>query len=180
MPASVQTYVAKYGIEKPYTTPKKKETVLKPQAQEKEASPTYVSDEIQAFRKELDALAKKHLGAVPENKPTNTSSVNTGSEPDKIDSSDHDIFDDEVMPELEIFHEPNEGIFTEASYDEEGVVTKFTNLPTKVDVTPVPTLWIHNIHPQSQILGDPKLAVQTRRKVHQQLGAHVLISFMQK
>ncbi|GJZ45470.1 putative ribonuclease H-like domain-containing protein [Tanacetum coccineum] len=35
-------------------------------------------------------------------------------------------------------------------------------------------LGIHNIHPQSQILGDPKSYVQTRSRVQQTLGAHAL------
>ncbi|GJZ54986.1 putative ribonuclease H-like domain-containing protein, partial [Tanacetum coccineum] len=34
---------------------------------------------------------------------------------------------------------------------------------------------IHNIHPQSQILGDPKSSVQTRSRVQQTLGAHALV-----
>ncbi|GKA51288.1 putative ribonuclease H-like domain-containing protein, partial [Tanacetum coccineum] len=51
-----------------------------------------------------------------------------------------------------------------AFYDEEGVVTDFNNLPTEVAVSPIPTLRIHNIHPQSQIPGDPKSSVQTRSR----------------
>ncbi|GJX88650.1 retrovirus-related pol polyprotein from transposon TNT 1-94 [Tanacetum coccineum] len=43
-----------------------------------------------------------------------------------------------------------------ASYDEEGVITDFNSLPTEIEVSPTPTLRIHNIHPKSQILGDPK------------------------
>ncbi|GJU05697.1 putative ribonuclease H-like domain-containing protein [Tanacetum coccineum] len=43
-----------------------------------------------------------------------------------------------------------------------------------------PTLRIHNIHPKSQILGVPNLAVQTRSKVQQKLGAHALFSYIQK
>ncbi|GJR12777.1 putative ribonuclease H-like domain-containing protein [Tanacetum coccineum] len=46
------------------------------------------------------------------------------------------------------------GIFDEASYDDEGMVHDFNNLPTEVAVSPIPTLRIHNIHPQSQILVD--------------------------
>jgi hypothetical protein len=75
---------------------------------------------------------------------------------------------------------PNDGLFTEASYDEEEVITDFNNLPTEVDVSPVPTLRIHNAHPMSQILGNPKSAVQTRRQIQQQIGSHALISFIQK
>ncbi|GKF32695.1 hypothetical protein Tco_0102493, partial [Tanacetum coccineum] len=43
-----------------------------------------------------------------------------------------------------------------------------------VVVSPIPTLRIHNIHPQSQILGDPKSSVQTRSRVQHHLGAHAL------
>ncbi|GKF66806.1 putative ribonuclease H-like domain-containing protein, partial [Tanacetum coccineum] len=84
------------------------------------------------------------------------------------------------MLELEIFHKPETGIFDEASYDEEGVITDFNSLPTEIEVSPTPTLRIHNIHLKSQILGDPKSAVQTRSKVQQKLGAHALLSYIQK
>ncbi|GKE01029.1 ribonuclease H-like domain-containing protein [Tanacetum coccineum] len=152
----------------------------------KEASPSGISEDtpkILAFRRELDALAQKHLGPVPENKATSTLSVNTGNGPvntGKLDLTLHADRDDSDMLELEIFHRPKKGIFDEASYDEEGVVNDFNNLPTEVDVSSIPTLRIHNIHPQSQILGDPKSAVQTRSKVQQQSGAHALISYVQK
>ncbi|GKE80036.1 hypothetical protein Tco_1550036, partial [Tanacetum coccineum] len=72
--------------------------------------------------------------------------------------------DDSPMTELEIFHKSETGIFDEASYDEEGVITDFNSLPTEIEVSPTPTLRIHNIHPKSQILGDPKSTVQTRSK----------------
>ncbi|GJR63656.1 putative ribonuclease H-like domain-containing protein, partial [Tanacetum coccineum] len=64
------------------------------------------------------------------------------------------------------------GIFDEASY---GMVHDFNNLPTEVVVSPIPTLRIHNIHPQSQILGDLKSSVQTRSRVQQHSGAHTLV-----
>ncbi|GKD35600.1 ribonuclease H-like domain-containing protein [Tanacetum coccineum] len=54
------------------------------------------------------------------------------------------------------------------------------HLGTKIEVSPTPTLRIHNTHPKSQILGDPKSAVQTRSKVQQKLGAHSLFSYIQK
>ncbi|GKF26741.1 hypothetical protein Tco_0082635 [Tanacetum coccineum] len=53
------------------------------------------------------------------------------------------------IPELTIFNKPQKGIFDEASYDEEGMVYDFNNLPTEVAVSPIPTLRIHHIHPQS-------------------------------
>ncbi|GKF63509.1 hypothetical protein Tco_0186957, partial [Tanacetum coccineum] len=64
---------------------------------------------------------------------------------------------------------------SKASYDEEGMVYDFNNLPTEVVISPIPTLRIHNIHPQSQILGDPKSSVQTRSRVKQTSGAHALL-----
>ncbi|GKG09295.1 hypothetical protein Tco_0338041 [Tanacetum coccineum] len=84
------------------------------------------------------------------------------------------------MPELEIFYKYETGIFDDASYVEEGVITDFNNLPTGIEVSPTPTLRIHNIHPKSQILGDPKSSVQTRSKVQNKSGAHALLSHIQK
>ncbi|GKF38485.1 putative ribonuclease H-like domain-containing protein, partial [Tanacetum coccineum] len=54
------------------------------------------------------------------------------------------------------------------------MVHDFNNLPIEVVVSPIPTLRIHNIHPQSQILGDPKSSMQTRSRVKQTSGAHAL------
>ncbi|GJW77151.1 putative ribonuclease H-like domain-containing protein [Tanacetum coccineum] len=102
----------------------------------------------------------------------NTPSVNTGSQ--TVNTSRLDL-DDSPMPELEIFHKSETGIFDEASYDEEGVITDFNSLPTEIEVSPTPTLRIHNIQPKSQILGDPKSVVQTRSKVQTKSGAHALL-----
>ncbi|GJT17227.1 putative ribonuclease H-like domain-containing protein [Tanacetum coccineum] len=131
---------------------------------EKEASSTDTSEDnpkILAFRGELEAIAQKHLGTVPENNSTSTLSVNFGSEP--VNTGKLDL-DDSPMPELEIFHKSETGIFDEASYVEKGVVTDFNSLLTEIEVSPTPTLRIHNIHQKIQILGDPKSAVQTRSK----------------
>ncbi|GKC69950.1 putative ribonuclease H-like domain-containing protein, partial [Tanacetum coccineum] len=129
------------------------------------------------LKKEEYAIAQKHLGAALENNTTSTPSVNTGSgsvNTGKFNASQYADPDDSDMPELEIFNRPKQGIFDAASYDGEGVVTDFNNLPTEVAVSPILTLRIHNIHPQSQILGDPKSSVQTRSRVQQNLGAHAL------
>ncbi|GJX11012.1 putative ribonuclease H-like domain-containing protein [Tanacetum coccineum] len=83
--------------------------------------------------------------------------------------------DDSPMPELEFFHKFDTKYFDDGFYDEEGCVNDFNSLTNKT-----PTLRIHNIHPKSQILGDPKSAVQTRSKVQQKSGAHALISYIQK
>ncbi|GJV73306.1 hypothetical protein Tco_1493301 [Tanacetum coccineum] len=61
-----------------------------------------------------------------------------------------------------------------------GVITDFNSLPTQIEVSPTPTLRIYNIYPKSQILGDPKSAVQTRSRVQQKSGAHALFSYIQK
>ncbi|GJQ92272.1 putative ribonuclease H-like domain-containing protein [Tanacetum coccineum] len=122
--------------------------------QEKEAYSTGISEdtpEILAFRRELDELAQKHLREVPKNKATSTTSVNSGSGPVNTQHADQD---DSNMPELTIFNKPQKGIFDEASYDDEGMVHDFNNLPTEVAVSPILTLRIHNIHPQSQILDE--------------------------
>ncbi|GJW89632.1 putative ribonuclease H-like domain-containing protein [Tanacetum coccineum] len=183
VPTAVKYIAAKVGTRKHSTDLKEEECLIELQnlkTQEKKASPTGISEaipDILAFRRELDAIAQKHLGAVPKNNTTSTPLVNTGSgsvNTGKFDATQHADPDDSDMPELEIFHMPQKGIFDKASYDEEGVVHDFNNLPTEVAVSPIPTLRIHNIHPQSQILGDPKSAMQTRSKVKIHSGAHAL------
>ncbi|GJU23973.1 putative ribonuclease H-like domain-containing protein [Tanacetum coccineum] len=49
-----------------------------------------------------------------------------------------------------------------------------------MNVSPIPTSRIHSIHPTTQILGDPKLAVQTRSKVYKSTRAHAFVSYIQK
>ncbi|GKD71315.1 putative ribonuclease H-like domain-containing protein [Tanacetum coccineum] len=89
--------------------------------------------------------------------------------------------DDSEIPALEeIYNNPTDGIFTHASYDDEGAVADFTNLETIVNVSPIPTSRINSIHPSTLIFGDPKSAVQTRSKVTQSTGAYAFVSFIQK
>ncbi|GJR73578.1 ribonuclease H-like domain-containing protein [Tanacetum coccineum] len=104
------------------TNSKTEETLTEPQKEMKDSS---TNPKIQAFRRELEEIALKHLGNVPENNTTSTPSVNTGSKTVNTGRLDHD---DSLMPELEIFHKPETGIFDEASYDEEGVITDFNSL----------------------------------------------------
>ncbi|GJW57070.1 putative ribonuclease H-like domain-containing protein [Tanacetum coccineum] len=120
------------------------------------------ADDIMVFRKELDALALKHLGPVPTKTPTSTDHVNTGSgnlntgneqvSPSHIEAvapSAHKVRemsysdDDDEMPEIRIYDKSCEGIFEQASYDDDGVITDFNNLPDEVDVLTNPTLRIH-------------------------------------
>ncbi|GJY00182.1 ribonuclease H-like domain-containing protein [Tanacetum coccineum] len=179
VPSAVKNTAEKVETRKSSTNSKKEEILTEPQ-QEKEASSTGTSADnpkILVFRRELEEIAQTHLGKVPENNSTSTPSVNSGSEPVNTGELDPDA---SAMPELEIFHKTKTGIFDEASYDEEGMVTDFNSLPTVIEVSPTPTLRMHNIHRKSQILGDPKSAVQTRSKVQQKSGAYALISYIQK
>ncbi|GJX55592.1 putative ribonuclease H-like domain-containing protein [Tanacetum coccineum] len=160
------------------TNSRKREILTEPQLERGLfTGPSEDNPKVLAFRRELEEIAFKHLGTVSENNSTSTPSVNTGSESINTGRLDPD---DSPMPELEIFHKSETGIFDEASYDEEGVITDFNSLLTEINVSPTPTLRIHNIYPKSQILGDPKSAVQTRSKVQQKLGAHALFSYIQK
>ncbi|GJY43320.1 putative ribonuclease H-like domain-containing protein [Tanacetum coccineum] len=163
VPSAIKNIEEKVESRTSSTNLNKEEILTEPQ-QEKKASSTDTSEDnpkILAFRRELEEIALKHLGKVSKNNSTSTTSVNTGSE--SVNTGRFDP-DDSPMPELEIFHKSETGIFDEASYDEEGVITDFNSLPTEIEVSPTPTLRIHNIHPKSQILGDPKSAVQTRSK----------------
>ncbi|GJZ90976.1 putative ribonuclease H-like domain-containing protein [Tanacetum coccineum] len=101
------------------STKSKKEKILTdPQQEEKVSSTNTLEDnpKIQAFRRELEQIALKHLGTIPENNSTSTPSVNTGSE--SVNTSSFDP-NDSLMSELKIFHKSETGIFDEASYDEE-------------------------------------------------------------
>ncbi|GJY91886.1 putative ribonuclease H-like domain-containing protein [Tanacetum coccineum] len=49
--------------------------------------------------------------------------------------------------------------------DDVGAEANFNNMDHTIDVSPIPTLRIHKVHPKDQILGDPKSAVQTRGKI---------------
>nr|GFC81407.1 putative ribonuclease H-like domain-containing protein [Tanacetum cinerariifolium] len=68
------------------------------------------------------------------------------------DPSKYALLDDPLMTHLEdIYASPSEGIFTDSSYDDEGVVTDFNNLETT-----------------------------TRSKVNKNSEAHALVSYIQK
>ncbi|GJU28414.1 putative ribonuclease H-like domain-containing protein [Tanacetum coccineum] len=172
VPSAVKNTAEKVETWKSSTNSKKEEILKEPQ-QEKEASITGTSEnnpKILAFRRELEAIAQKHLGTVPENNSTSIPSVNSGSEP--VNTGELDL-DDSAMPELEIFHQSETGIFDEASYDEENVVTDFNGLPTEIEFSPTPTLRIHNIHPKSQILEEPK-------KISEALQDNIWVQAMQE
>ncbi|GKA57097.1 putative ribonuclease H-like domain-containing protein [Tanacetum coccineum] len=104
--------------------------------------------------------------------PSRVFSAGESSSPESTNYADQD---DSQIPALEdIYNNPSHGIFSNASYDDEGAVADFTNLDTTMNVSPIPTSRIHTIHPKTQILGDPTSAVQTRSKVNKSSGAHAL------
>ncbi|GKA18537.1 putative ribonuclease H-like domain-containing protein [Tanacetum coccineum] len=123
--------------------------------------------EDQAFLEELERLKRQEkeandtAEAFRKDTPISTaspSSVFSTSGPDLTNNDQ----DDSQIPALEdIYDNPSDEIFTNASYDDEGTVADFTNLETTVNVSPIPTSRIHSIHPITQILGDPTSAVQT-------------------
>ncbi|GJU62608.1 putative ribonuclease H-like domain-containing protein [Tanacetum coccineum] len=155
--------------------------------QEKEAN-----DAAEALRKEFAQDIKDLLLQAGVARATSTNTVNTASTLVSTDSPSnafstggHDLNntdqDDSQIPTLEdIFDNLSDDIFTNASYDDEGAVTDFTNLESTINVSPIPTSRIHSIHPTTQILRDPKSAVQIRSKVHKSSGALAFVSYIQK
>ncbi|GJT42601.1 putative ribonuclease H-like domain-containing protein [Tanacetum coccineum] len=148
--------------------------------QEKEAN-----DAAEALRKEFAQDTEDLLLQAGAARASSTNTVNTASTPVSTASPSGGLSytdltntdqDDSQIPALEdIYDNPNDGIFTNASYDDEGAVADFTNLETIVNVSPIPTSRIHSIHPSTQILRDPKSAVQTRSKVNKSSRAHAFI-----
>ncbi|GJR58122.1 putative ribonuclease H-like domain-containing protein [Tanacetum coccineum] len=75
---------------------------------------------------------------------------------------------------------PNEGIFNRAYDDEDvGAEADFNNMDNTINVSPIPTLRIHKVHPKDQILGDPKSAVQTRGKIQKASSAQQALNITQ-
>ncbi|GJV75761.1 putative ribonuclease H-like domain-containing protein [Tanacetum coccineum] len=129
------------------------------------------NDVAEVLRKEFAQSTEDLLLQAGAAKATSTNTVNTVITP----------LNDSQIPALkDIYGNSNDGIFTNASYDDEGAVANFTNLESTMNVSPIPTLRIHFTHPTTQILGDPKSAVQTRSKVNKSSRAHAFISYIQK
>ncbi|GKC58711.1 putative ribonuclease H-like domain-containing protein, partial [Tanacetum coccineum] len=137
--------------------------------QEKEAN-----DAAEALRKEFAYDTEDLLLQARAARATSTNTVNTASTPVSTVSPSGGLSypdlnitdqDDSQIPALEdIYNNPSDGIFTNASYDDEGVVADFTNLESTMNVSPIPTSRIHSIHPTTQILRDPKSAIQIKSK----------------
>ncbi|GJS90570.1 putative ribonuclease H-like domain-containing protein [Tanacetum coccineum] len=137
-------------------------------SQEKDAN-----DAVEALRKEFAQDTEDLLLQAGAAKASSTNTVNTASTPVSTANSDQD--DSEIPALEEIYDNPTAGIFTNASYDDEGPVADFTNLETIMNASPIPTSRINSIHPSTLILGDQKSAVQTRSKVTKSSGAYAFI-----
>ncbi|GJV24931.1 putative ribonuclease H-like domain-containing protein [Tanacetum coccineum] len=125
-----------------------------------------VDQEDQAFLEELERLKRQENEAndAAEALRNNTASplnVFSAGGP-ALNNADQD--DSQIIALEDIYDNPNDGILTNASYDDEGAVADFTNLESTMNVSPIPTSRIHSIHLTTQILRDPKSVVQTRSK----------------
>ncbi|GJY54106.1 hypothetical protein Tco_0445770 [Tanacetum coccineum] len=139
--------------------------------------PDLKTDEKPVDKEDQDLLLQ--AGAA---KTSSTNIVNTASTPvstvspyDGLSFSDltNPDQDDSEIPALEdIYKNPTDGIFTNSSYDDEGVVADFTNLEPIMNVSPIPT--------STLILRDLQSAVQTRSKVTKSSGAYAFVSYIQK
>ncbi|GJX12850.1 hypothetical protein Tco_0204608 [Tanacetum coccineum] len=83
---------------------------------------------------------------------------------------------------------PKDGVFSTNSFDAEHTDTEedgapdYNNMNHTIDVSSTPTLRIHKIHPQSQIIGKSTAGVQTRRKLKESTSNQhqALLSFIYK
>ncbi|GJY10980.1 putative RNA-directed DNA polymerase [Tanacetum coccineum] len=112
------------------------------------------------------AKGKEHVNSTFTLSTANTPPQSTGNTPT---DSDDDI--------------PKDGVFSTNSFDaEEGGVADYNNMDPTIDVPSTPTLRIHKIHPQSQIIGKSTAGVQTRRKLQDSTSNQhqALLSFIYK
>nr|GEY93493.1 hypothetical protein [Tanacetum cinerariifolium] len=116
-----------------------------------------VSQVEQIFQEELEKLKRQEKEA--------NNALRKEATHDSLDANTNNtnLLNDVSAPD--IFASPSEGIFTNSSYDDEGLVTDFNNLETTINVSLTPTTRIHTIHPKIQILRDHVSAVQTRSKI---------------
>ncbi|GJU07748.1 putative ribonuclease H-like domain-containing protein [Tanacetum coccineum] len=123
-------------------------------------------DELEEKRRISIAKGKEHVDSTFNLSTANTPPQSTGNTPT---DSDDDT--------------PTGGVFSTNSFDaEEGGVADYNNLDPTIDVPSTPTLRIHKIHPQSQIIGKSTAGVQTRRKLQDSTSNQhqALLSFIYK
>ncbi|GKG29983.1 hypothetical protein Tco_0419881, partial [Tanacetum coccineum] len=77
--------------------------------------------------------------------PSRVFSAGESSYPDSTNYADQD--DSQIHALKDIYDTPDNRIFIDVSYDDEGVVIDFTNLETTVNVSTFPTSRIYSIHP---------------------------------
>nr|GEX90128.1 ribonuclease H-like domain-containing protein [Tanacetum cinerariifolium] len=141
-------------------------------------------EKLKRQEKEANVVANKET--THENQHANTNSTNllnavstpiSTAGPSRAFHDGEPLYPDDLsMPHLkDIYASPRERIFTNSSYDDEGVVTDLNNLETTVNVSLTPTTRIHTIHPKIKIFKDPLSAVQTRSKVNKNSKAHALV-----
>ncbi|GJX72224.1 putative ribonuclease H-like domain-containing protein [Tanacetum coccineum] len=148
------------------------------------------NDAAEALRKEFAQDTEDLLLQAGAAKASSTNIVNTASTPVSTvspygglsftDLTNTDQDDSEILALEVIYNNHTYGIFTNASYDDEGAMADFINLETIVNVSPIPTSRINSIHHSTLILGNPKSAVQTRSKVTKSFRAHAFVSYIQK
>ncbi|GJZ00202.1 putative ribonuclease H-like domain-containing protein [Tanacetum coccineum] len=124
-------------------------------SQEKEAN-----DAAEALRKDFAQDTEDLLLQAGVARASSTNTVNTASIPvsiaspsgglSYIDLTNSDQDDTKILALEDSYDNPNDGIFTNASYDDEGAMDDFTNLETIVNVSPIPTSRIHSGHRQEE------------------------------
>ncbi|GJZ09326.1 hypothetical protein Tco_0543609 [Tanacetum coccineum] len=109
------------------------------------------NDAAEALRKEFAKDTEDLLLQAGAAKASSFNTVNTASTPVSTASpygglsfTDTDQDDSEIPTLEDMYEHPTDGIFTNASYDDEGAVADFTNLETIVNVSPIPTSRIDN------------------------------------
>ncbi|GJX47309.1 putative ribonuclease H-like domain-containing protein [Tanacetum coccineum] len=117
---------------------------LEAKNEEKEAN-----DAAEALKKEFAQNIEDLLLQAGAARASSTNTVNTASTPVSTASPSGGLSfthltntdqDDSEIPDLkDSYDNPNDGIFTNASYDDESAVADFTNLETIVNVSPIPT-----------------------------------------
>ncbi|GKB42401.1 putative ribonuclease H-like domain-containing protein, partial [Tanacetum coccineum] len=170
-PKSLFTYQPTLIVE----NSKKEETSRRSLDQEKEAI-----EQSDAVRKKFGAQRNKELLQGKATKASSTDRFNTVSTPVNVanDPLMHDLEDTAKVQ--------NTGIFGIAFIDEDldtynspfvdqviGAEANFNNMEPSTVVSPIPTTRVHSIHPKDQIIGDPKLAVQTRGMTKKSSGKHI-------
>ncbi|GKF52973.1 hypothetical protein Tco_0159883, partial [Tanacetum coccineum] len=118
----------------------------------------------EALRKEFAQDTEDLLLQAGAAKASSTNTVNTASTPvstastsgglSYTDLSNSDQDDSEIPALEESYDNPNDGIFTNASYDDEGAVADFTNLETVVNFKQEAKFKQSAVHPSTLIIVD--------------------------